>query len=133
MSLIPADTPDPESAHIVAELFERYAGGNDSQATLALWMNLQGFRTNGRECAECFQNSDGDRGRQFTSFSIRDILENTFYTGKVRHKKELFDGCHQPIVDQSLFDAVQKRKKENRSRRTATVNRLSNNPGVLSC
>jgi hypothetical protein len=95
-------------------------------------MNLQGFRTNGHECAEGFQNSDGNRGRQFTSFSIHDILENTFYTGKVRHKKELFDGCHLPIVDQSLFDAVQKRKKENRSRRTATVNRLSNNPHLLT-
>ena len=95
-------------------------------------MNLQGFRTKARESDEGSQDSDGIKGRWFTSFSIRDILKNPFYTGKVLHKKELFDGCHQPIVDQSLFDVVQKRKQENRSRKTATVNSLSNNPHLLT-
>ena len=90
--------PDPETAQIVAELFERYADGNHSQATLAQWMNRQGFRTNARESDEGPQDSDGVKGRQFTSFSIRDILKNPFYTGKIRHKKELFDGCHQPSL-----------------------------------
>ena len=124
--------PDPETAQIVAELFERYADGSHSQATLAQWMNRQGFRTNARGSDEGSQDSDGIKGRRFTGFSIRDILKNHFYTGKVRHKQEQFDGRHQPIVDQSLFDAVQKRKKENRSGKTATVNRLSKNPHMLT-
>ena len=124
--------PDPETAQIVAEFFERYAGGNDSQATLARWMNLQGFKTNAREPDERSQDPDGIKGRRFTGFSIRDILKNHFYTGKVRHKQEQFDGRHQPIVDQLLFDAVQIRKRENRSRKTATVNRLSKNPHMLT-
>ena len=58
--------------------------------------------------------------------------ENQFYVGKVRHKKELFDGCHQPIVDQSLFDEVQRRKKQNRHRKSAVVSRVSNNPHLLT-
>ena len=124
--------PDPETAQIVAELFERYANGSHSQATLAQWMNRQEFKTSAREPDECSQDPDGIKGRRFTGFSIRDILKNPFYTGKVRHKQEQFDGRHQPIVDQLLFDAVQKRKKENRSRKTAMVNRLSKNPHMLT-
>ena len=124
--------PDPENAQIVAELFERYADGSHSQATPAQWMNCQGFRTNAHESDEGSQDSDEIKGRRFTGFLIRDILKNPFYTGKVRHKQEQFDGRHQPIVDQSLFDAAQKRKRANRSRKTATVNRLSKNPHMLT-
>ena len=82
--------------------------------------------------SEGSQDSDEIKGRRFTGFLIRDILKNPFYTGKVRHKQEQFDGRHQPIVDQSLFDAAQKRKRANRSRKTATVNRLSKNPHMLT-
>ena len=34
-------------------------------------------------------------GRKYSN----NVREDQFYVGKVRHKKELFDGCHQPIVD----------------------------------
>ena len=125
--------PDPETAQIVAELFERYAGGSHSQATLAQWMNRQGFRTKARESRRGFAKTlTGSKVAGSPAFRSATSSKNHFYTGKVLHKQEQFDGRHQPIVDQSLFDAVQKRKKENRSRKTATVNRLSKNPHMLT-
>ena len=123
---------DPEAGPEVLSLFERYAYGSHSMSTLAGELNARGFRTNGRSRSPDTGDVHESKGGRFTNWSMRDILENQFYVGKVRHKQEQFDGCHQPIVDQSLFDAVQIRKRENRSRKTATVNRLSKNPHMLT-
>ena len=38
-------TPDPERAPLVLELFERYATGQESDRTLAAWLNAKGART----------------------------------------------------------------------------------------
>ena len=60
--------------------------------------------------------------RRFTSWSIRDIVKNPFYIGKVRHKDELFDGRHQTIISPELFKLVQNQLENNRSRRSTSSN-----------
>ena len=121
-----------EKAAKVVEVFERYAPGTESMSTLADWLNRQGCRTNGKRRAEVLGEVTEVDGRLFTHWSVRDILKNLFYTGKVKHKDEYFDGRHQAIVGQELFDSVQERMKKNRSRRSVSVSHKSDNPHLLT-
>ncbi len=38
---------------------------------------------------------------------LYNLLSNPIYVGKVRHKKDVYDGEHEPIVDQHVFDKTQ--------------------------
>ena len=123
---------EPEKASIVVQVFERYASGTDSMSGLATWLNDLGFRTKGKRKADVFGELVEVQGRHFTHWSVRDILKNPFYFGKVRYKEELFDGRHHAIVTQNLFDGVQEQMKKNRSRKTPTANGNKPNPHLLT-
>ena len=125
-----------DKAGRVVELFERYATGTESMSTLASWLNDQGCRTKSKKPVDLFGEIVQTEGRRFTHWSVRDILKNSFYVGKVRHKDEFFDGRHQPLVSQNLFDGVQERMKKNRSRNSATGSRNRQGhllSGLLRC
>jgi site-specific DNA recombinase len=88
--------PDPERAPLVLELFERYATGQESDRTLAAWLNAKGARST--------------KGRPFGKDTVRDMLLNAAYCGYVcglRSKDRTIRGKHEPIVPQELFDRVQ--------------------------
>ena len=123
---------EPEKASIVVQVFERYASGTESMLALAKWLNELGFHTKGKRKADVFGELVGVEGRHFTHWSIRDMLKNPFYVGRVRHKEELFDGRHQAIVTQDVFDGVQEQIKKNRSRKTASPNGNNQNPHLLT-
>ena len=101
-------------------------------STLARDLNAKGFRTNGRSRSPDTGDGDESKGGRFTNWSLRDILENQFYVGNVRHKDEYFDGLHQSLISQELFDEVQKRKIQNRHRKSAVGSRASKNPHMLT-
>jgi DNA invertase Pin-like site-specific DNA recombinase len=61
--------PDPERAPLVLQLFERYATGQESDLTLASWLNATGART--------------ARNRPFGKDTVREMLCNTAYAGYV--------------------------------------------------
>jgi len=46
-------------------------------------------------------------GRPFNKASLYSLLTNPIYTGKLTHKGALYDGEHEAIVEQDLFDKVQ--------------------------
>ncbi len=46
-------------------------------------------------------------GRPFDKGSLYALLTNPLYIGKVRHKDELYQGEHEPIVDEDVFQKVQ--------------------------
>src|SRR5438270_8191895 len=88
--------PDPERAPLVRELFERYASGQESDRSLAAWLNAKGARS--------------AKGRPFTKGTVREILLNSAYCGYVgglRSKDRSVRGLHEPIVSEDLFDRVQ--------------------------
>ena len=98
--------PHPERAPLVLALFERYATGQESDRTLAAWLNAKGART--------------ARGRLFSKDTVREMLCNAAYAGYVsglRDKSRAIKGLHEPIVNDELFDRVQ----EVRSWRTRVV------------
>ncbi len=88
--------PDSERAPLVLQLFERYATGQESDRTLAAWLNATGART--------------ARGRQFGKDTVREMLCNAAYAGYVsglRDKSRAIKGLHEAIVTDELFDRVQ--------------------------
>jgi site-specific DNA recombinase len=97
---------DPERAPLVRSLFERYTTGQESDRTLAAWLNAKGARSN--------------RNRQFGKDTVREMLCNAAYAGYVtggRSRDRSILGLHEAIVTDELFDQVQ----EIRSGRTRVV------------
>ena len=52
-------------------------------------------------------------GKTFDKCSIYTLLTNPLYAGLIRHKDLLHKGEHEPIIEASMFDAVQKQLKKN--------------------
>lgn len=65
-------------------------------------MNQQGHRTLNRHM---FSSHEAE-GRSFTNASVRGILHNAFFAGAVKHRDELLDGIHEPLVSWELFGLV---------------------------
>ena len=101
-------------AAAVRTLFRRYATGTTTCVRLAAWMNREGFRTRNRHRF----GRDEAQGRFFTNASIKTILKNPFYAGRVRHRDELLNGAHEPLISWSLFEQVQATLKRNSGRST---------------
>jgi site-specific DNA recombinase len=59
-------------------------------------------------------------GRPFDKGTLYALLTNPLYIGKIKHKADLFQGQHEPIVDGELFQKVQ-----------ATLQRNSRSGGVV--
>ena len=94
----------PEEADAVKQIFKMYAGGGHSLASIASWLNEKGFLTrNKRE----LKNGSGDTvngPRPFTLYSVRWIIHNPFYTGKVIYRGQLQPGLQDAIIDDELFN-----------------------------
>lgn len=110
----------PEEAACVRQIFQLYAGGNGC-TRIEQAINAMGFH--------------GRRGSRFNRNTVRLILDNPVYIGKIRWDKtstvksgigpdrtkkviyntadkiQIIDGHHPPIIDQALWDAVQARRR----------------------
>ena len=94
---------------------------DNNLSQLASWLNGEGFRTRNTK------NLPDENGKLsagpwlFTTSSVRIILHNPFYAGKVKYRGELLPGTHEPLVGQELFDLIQTTLKRN-SGRSETLN-----------
>jgi DNA invertase Pin-like site-specific DNA recombinase len=88
-------TVDPVKAPLIIRCFERYATGTVSLRLLERELFDAGLRSK--------------TGKMVRINRLADILRNPFYTGIIRIKRsgEVFDGAHEPLIQQSLFDRVQ--------------------------
>jgi len=83
------------AARIVREdIFEAFVGGM-SQRGIA-----RALADNGAATAY---------GGQWRQATIRLILQNVLYTGRIRHRGHVYDGEHEAIMTEDLFDAAQAR------------------------
>ena len=100
--------PDPEKAPVVVAMFERYATGQYSDMQIASWLNEQGYLT--------------AKNRMFNKDSVRDMLCNPYFVGKIRYRgmtvrpkgvsyrstpPQISEGQHEPIITQELWDRCQ--------------------------
>ena len=102
--------PDPEITPALLMLPRNYASGRFSFRDVADRLNAQGFRTGSR--------------RPFTGASIRDVLDNRFYEGKVVYHEGLrdevaVDGTHE--VCQEVKDLWLKCQETKAFRRNTTA------------
>ena len=66
--------PDPERAPLIEALYRRYSTGEESDRSLAAWLNAQGARTT--------------RGRPFSTDTVRELLQNAAYCGYVSGRRD---------------------------------------------
>ena len=86
---------DPEIWQKVRKLFLAYATGKhtlDNLQKLALSFGLVSPRSK----------------RKLSNATLQRILQNPFYYGCFQYKCELYEGVHEPIISQQLFEKVQR-------------------------
>ncbi|WP_319801113.1 recombinase family protein [Sphingobium sp. B2D3C] len=60
----------------------------------------------------------GRGGIAFSRGALSHLLGNAIYRGKVVHKRAVYDGQHDAIIDEALWDAVQRQREEGRNNPT---------------
>jgi len=100
----------------VTELFCRYMTGTTTLGQLATWLNEQGFRTRNIHRLPDANGILSAGPRLFTTASVRGILHNPFYTGKISYHGKLHPGKHDVLVGQDIFETVQITLKKNSGR-----------------
>ena len=127
--------PEEQEASAVTGLFEMYATGSYTLAKLANWMNEQGFRTRNTKTLTDALGNETTGPRNFTIYSIRGILHNSFFAGQVAHGKELHQGRHKAIISQGLFDTVEQQLRKSRVQRHTSAPRYRTYmlKGLLRC
>jgi len=125
----------PEEAEALIKVFHYYAGGNWSLAHLATWLNEQGFRTRNKHKLTGGTDKLITGPQPFSLYSVRWLLHNPFFTGKVSYHGQIYDGQHKPIIDEALFNQVQQkfRQAKNRSRSVSPAFRLYLLKGIIRC
>lgn len=86
----------PEEAEALRKAFADYSLGVNAH-TIARELTARGLRPRSPRGLDYFQPQ-----------TVRDMLRNPFYMGKVKHLKEVGDGLHEPIVTEEEFNAAQR-------------------------
>ena len=107
----------PEEAERVRTIMRRYIASNSANELIAQ-MEAEGIRTKVQR-----RTSGPHRGGiPFKRGSLFHLLKNPIYRGKIVHKGEAYDGEHEAIVDEALWDAVQARLMQKAPPRKRSTN-----------
>ena len=85
---------DSEKARYIKQAYELLAKGKSVKEITEKLYN-DGFRNT--------------KGKKVPSLRIKQILQDPMYIGKFHYLGKLYDGTHQPIVSNELFDKVQEK------------------------
>ena len=96
--------PVPEEAATVVTIMELYLK-SANVLDLAEKLRTQGIVSKQR----MGRNGELKGGVPFTRGALHHLLSNRTYVGEIVHKRKIYPGEHEAIVDRALFDAVQKR------------------------
>ena len=108
-------------ARTVKHIMERYVDLK-SVSKLKIELGKDGYVTKNRKTKKESQTG----GKPFSRGHLYQLLCNPVYIGKITHKGEIFDGQHEPIVDQELWERVQAGLKHNAPKRRRSINIASN-------
>ena len=113
--------PDEKELPGLLLAFESYATGEYSDVDIAGLLNESGVKSRS--------------GRPFSKEGVREFLRNRVYLGKIKYQKcsydstgkrvytepvQWFDGQHEPLISEELFDQCQQVRAERCSHRQAT-------------
>jgi DNA invertase Pin-like site-specific DNA recombinase len=97
--------PDPDTAPIITEIFERFADGAESVKSLVKEMNSKGVQI---------------RGHRLHSSVVHQILRKRLYMGDFDWGGTTYTGTHEPLVSREIWQHVQEllnARAENRTRK----------------
>lgn len=101
----------PEEAELIRTIFELYIK-HRSPLVVANELNDAGHTTKTWES----KNGNTHGGKRLTQKYIHGVLTNQLYIGKITHtrsgKTDIYDGRHQPIIDQETWEAAQQVMKK---------------------
>ena len=106
----------PQEGPAVLELFRRYSGGSVTLATLASWLNENDFRTRNTKKLPDGNGNLVAGPRLFTNASVRNILHNPFYMGRIRHRDQVLPGVHDGLVSEDVYQTVEGAMRRNSGR-----------------
>lgn len=89
--------PDTDTRYLAAKMFEYYADTGISVVRLADKMHEEGLRNR--------------HGNKIVTSRIHQLLQDPFYIGKFCWNDKVYDGIHEPLITEELFDRVQRRLK----------------------
>ncbi len=94
--------PNGRESKLVRFIFERFLELGSS-TKLVKELQLEGATT------KSWTTQDGNHrpGKLIDKTSVYQILNNRTYLGELRHKEQWFKAEHPPIIERSVFDAVQ--------------------------
>ena len=104
---------NPEEKDLILLIYNTYLKGFGLKRT-AQEINGKGYRT------KTYTSRRGQMhgGKLFSDMAVSRILTNEFYIGKIRHKDEMYDGQHEPIVPSETFERVQRTLRANGGKRS---------------
>ncbi len=116
---------DEERAPLIKMMFELYATGTHSYRDLQRIVTEAGLRTRPTKSLPA--------GREITIYSIGRLLRDRYYLGRIVFKGKEYQGRHEPIIGQELFDRVQDVLDNQRG--AGTRERIYDHPlkGLLYC
>ncbi len=109
---------NPGEAQLVTQIFERYLALGSVHA-------LQRELTGQGKVSKSWTTRKGKAmgGLPYSRGALFHLLRNRIYLGQIVHKVEVYDGEHDAIVDQDLFEQVQRHLDRNARRHRATSNK----------
>lgn len=115
-------------AEIIQKIFNRYIETNSLKAIFDE-LNTQGHKTK----SFVSKRKKVHQGREFSKNTVYNILKNPVYVGQIKHKEEIYQGKHQAIISQELWDRVQNqmRDKNAKKQRVRTTGNTSLLKGLL--
>lgn len=132
---------DPESADVVREIFATHSTGAHSFKSLARRLNARGIKPPQHHNVGRGARPSGspDRAPLFTSDSLKDVIGNMRYTGKLPQRDgSLVQGTFPAIIDQATWDECERIRIRKRftAQRTQGVSKPGSPyllSGVLRC
>jgi DNA invertase Pin-like site-specific DNA recombinase len=101
-----------DEAEIIRFIYDYYDKKREGQP---LWKILDELKQKGYK-GKTYISQKGRKveGKDFTLNQIYKILSNPLYNGKMKHKNEVYEGEHESIIDDELWNNIQSkiRKKE---------------------
>ena len=97
-----------EEAKVVRLIFEQYKL-HQSELYVVNLLKEKGIK------AKLRTTNHGRISPEFTHARINIILRNPVYMGKIRHKDQIYEGQHEAIISEKLFQEVQEIRRENAS------------------
>jgi site-specific DNA recombinase len=91
--------PDPRRAPLITRLFELYATGQYSLTKVRDRIDAEGLKSR--------------TGKRLSRSMIERTLKNPFYYGEFVWKGDRYEGIHEPLISQELFEKVQNELRRN--------------------